>query len=780
MPDDPQDQAIATSGEESAAPRKVVLDLLEGKPSRGQRRRQQLEEIERSGTSQEPPPPEPRESALDQAKKNALNLFDDEDKPKKKQPRRGESTSALPRIGGSAIHPPAPAAGPAGLAAGGNAADLADLVKQIAASSASHARMPDSSLPADTGVTHPAAEHPPAQPAEAGAAEVAAPAEPATDEVPTVDDAKVLHLKGAIVLKDLAELMGLRPFHLIKDLLGLEFFARMDTLLELDVVDKVCKLHGFTLERDRRTKGEGVKQAEVVVEPPPPPPPVVEDELKTRAPIITFMGHVDHGKTSLLDAIRQARVAAGEAGGITQHIGAYGVLHNGRPITFLDTPGHAIFTQMRARGATVTDIVVLVVAADDGFMPQTDEALSHAKAANVQLMVAINKCDLPAANIDRVKAQMQDRGIAPDDWGGSTSVAVVSAHTKQGLAEFLDLMLLEAEMLEIKVNPKGPARAWVIEAKMDPGRGPTATVIVRSGTLKTGDPFLCGPYAGKVRSLVNDKGQAVKSAGPGDPVEVVGFAGLPNVGDEVVVMKTERDSKRISEERLAELRQNKLATPERARMEGLFADLRDGQRKTFNVVLKGDVQGSVEAIAAALQDIKSDKIELKLTHVGAGPISENDVMLASTSNAVILGFNVKLESNAVKTAKRENVQVKLYSIVYELIDQVREAMVGMLEPETRETQLGHAKVLQVFKAKKGRAAGCYVQQGRIERKARARVVRGGQVVFDGPIGTLRRFSDEVDEVKAGTECGIRLGDYNDYETDDIIECYQLEKIQQTL
>jgi translation initiation factor IF-2 len=483
----------------------------------------------------------------------------------------------------------------------------------------------------------------------------------------------------------------------------------------------------------------------------------------------------------LLDAIRQARVAAGEAGGITQHIGAYLVEHNGNPITFLDTPGHAIFTQMRARGAQATDIVVLVVAADDGFMPQTDEALNHARAAGVTIMVAINKCDLPAANIDRVYSQMQERDLSPEAWGGNTIAIPVSAHTKEGIGDLLDMMVLQAEVMELKANPKATARATVIEARLEVGRGATATVIVQSGTLKVGMPFICGPFSGKVRSLVNDRGQAVKAAGPGTPVEVVGFSGLPNVGDEVVEMKSEKDAKRLSDERQEELRQDKLQAPQRARLENLFANMESGNKvKTLKVILKGDVQGSVEAIAGALGDIRSDKVKLEIIHSAAGPISESDVLLASASDAVVLGFNVKLESNAVKVAKREGVQVKLYSIVYELIDQMEEAMLGLLEPETRESRLGQAKVLQVFKVKRGKAAGCYVQDGRIDRKARARVLRDGQVVFDGPIGTLRRFQDDVDEVKAGTECGIRLGDYNDYESNDIIECYQLEKIAQSL
>ena len=780
MADENKDKAKPAKGEDAGTTgKKVVLDLLEaGKPTRGARRKQQLEDEER------------RRNSLEEAKKNALNLFEDEDKPKKKGAAKHETGSSLPRIGGASE--PAPAAG--GVidplaealkgAKGAKGTNLAEMIKQMAVATThahTHAH-PQKAKEKEPQIPHAPT---PAPVVEAAAVEAPAPEAPVVEAAPEpAAEAKVLSIKFPIVLKDLAELMGLRTFHLIKDLMSMEIFARMDSAIDAEAADKVCQLHGFTIERERREKGGGVHKQEAAVAEPPPPPKVEEveeDVMKLRAPIITFMGHVDHGKTSLLDAIRQARVAAGEAGGITQHIGAYSVVHNGQPITFLDTPGHAIFTQMRARGANITDIVVLVVAADDGFMPQTDEALNHAKAAEVTLMVAINKIDLRTANIDRVKAQMQDRGIAPVDWGGSVEVIPVSAHTKAGIPELLDIMALQAEVLELKANPKGPARAGVIEARVESGRGPTATVIVRTGTLKVGSPFICGAHAGKVRSLINDRGEPVKSAGPGLPVEIVGFSGLPNVGDEVVEMKSDRDAKRLSEERLEQQRQSKLAVPQRTRLEDLFASMGDDrQRKAFHIVLKGDVQGSVEAIASALRDIKSDKVDLTIIHMGAGPISDNDVMLASASDAVILGFNVKLESNAVKTAKREGVQVKIYSIVYELIDQVKDAMLGLLEPETRESHLGQAKVMQVFKVKKGKAAGCYVQQGRIDRKARARVVRDGQVVYDGPIGTLRRFQDDVDEVKAGTECGIRLGDYNDYEESDIIECYQLDKIQQTL
>ena len=492
------------------------------------------------------------------------------------------------------------------------------------------------------------------------------------------------------------------------------------------------------------------------------------------------MGHVDHGKTSLLDEIRKTSVVTGEAGGITQHIGAYSVTHNGRPITFIDTPGHAAFSEMRARGANVTDIVVLVVAADDGMMPQTLEALNHAKAADVTIMVAINKCDLPTANVMRAKQQLQEHGLMPVEWGGETEVLEVSATKGIGLDSLLETMALQAEVLELKADPKASMRATVIESRMDPGRGPTATVIVQSGTLKVGEPFICGPYWGKVRSLINDRGQQIKEVRPGMPAELVGFSGLPNVGDEVIEMENERSAKRLSEERLEEIRQKKLAAPRRSSLETLFASIEEGKKKSLRIVLKTDVQGSMEAIVKSLNEIKSDKAQIEILHNAAGPISEGDILLASASDAVVIGFNVKVENTAVSVAKREGVQVKLFSIIYELIDQVKEAMVGMLDPEHREKVLGHARVKLVFKLTKGIVAGCAVTDGRIERKARARVIRDGQPVFDGHMDTLRRFHDEVQEVRNGLECGIRLANYTEYKEEDVIECYQLEKIAQSL
>lgn len=636
---------------------------------------------------------------------------------------------------------------------------------------------------AKPAASQPAAPKPAAEPAprpeapKPAAAPQAAPASAASDD-------KVINVKAPISVSDLAVLMGLKPFKLIAELLPMGVFANPSTMLDNDQISALCEKHGYQHERVRREKGAGVKAA---VEPIKEPEPVAveeepEDALRLRTPIITVMGHVDHGKTSLLDYIRRTKVVAGEAGGITQHIGAYTVQHGDQTLTFIDTPGHAIFTEMRARGADVTDIVVLVVAANDGIMPQTKEAIMHAKAANKTIIVAVNKCDLPAADPTRVRTQLMEEGLIPTDFGGDVECVDVSAATGAGIDSLLDLLCLQAEVLELKANPRANCRASIIESRLEQGKGSSATVIVQSGTLKVGMPFICGAAAGKVKTMLNDRGEKIKKATPGMPAEISGFEETPNVGDELVAMKNDREARKLSEERKEEQRRERLATPRRSRLEDITSILSSGgdQKALLNLVLKADVQGSVEAIKKALLDIQSEKVECRFIGAAAGPISESDVLLASSADAIILGFNTKVESNAVRVVKREGVQVKIFSIVYELIDQVKDAMLGLLEPETRETVLGHAEVKQVFKANKGKAAGAYVSDGKMLRTGEARVLRDGQVVFDGKMSTLRRFKDEVQEVKAGLECGIRLADYNDYEEGDVIECYLLEKIQQTL
>ncbi|MGJ8671751.1 translation initiation factor IF-2 [Rubritalea sp.] len=608
------------------------------------------------------------------------------------------------------------------------------------------------------------------------------PASAPVTEVAAVDGEKIIHLKPPIVVSELADAMDLKPFQLMADLIKLQVFVAPHQAIEPEVAEKLCDQHGFKFEREKREKGAGVHKVEEVFVEPEPEEDVPEDQLKLRAPIITFMGHVDHGKTSLLDYVRKSRVAAGEAGGITQHIGAYGVKDDlGRPITLLDTPGHAIFSKMRARGADITDIVVLVVAADDGIMPQTKEAIDHAKAAKKTIIVAVNKCDLPGADPTRVRTQLMEHGLTPVDFGGDVECVDVSAKNGTGMEDLLELLALQAEVLELNANPKANARASVIEARIQAGKGPTATVIVESGTLKPGMPFICGPFSGKIKSMLDDNGKPLQAAGPATPVEVLGFAELPNVGDQVVEMESERASKKLSAERQGEKRNERLGGAQKSRLSDFMSLAKgDAQKARLQLILKTDVQGSVGAITGAIAEIESDKVEARFIHAAAGSITESDILLASSANAVVIGFNTKVESKAVQAAKREGVEIKLYSIVYELIDTVRDTMLGLLEPETRETIIGHAEVKQVFKVNKGKAGGCIVKDGKVTRVAHARVLRGGTPVFDGKMSTLRRFHDEVKEVKQGIECGIKLGAFNDYEEGDIIQCYNLEKVAQTL
>ncbi len=604
------------------------------------------------------------------------------------------------------------------------------------------------------------------------------PPAPVIEEIP---EDKLIHLKPPIMLRELADVMQLKPFQIIHDLMEMGIFAAITAKVEPDTAAKVARKHGYYFAVERREKGAGVHKEEVKVAEPPPPVLIQGEELVPRPPIVTFMGHVDHGKTSLLDAIRKTSVVTGEAGGITQHIGAYQVEdEKGHRITFLDTPGHEAFSAMRARGANVTDIVVLVVAADDGLMPQTLEAINHAKAAKVAIIVAINKMDLPGANPDRVKSQLQEQDLAPEDWGGETITVEVSATKGIGLEKLKEMIALQAEILELQTTETGLPRGHVIEAQLDPARGPTATVIVTHGILKIGQPFICGKVWGKVKAMIDDKGKPIKQAPPAWPARILGFTGVPNAGDEFVGMATEKDARTLSEERLMAERTHKLAAPQRARLEDLLAGANTAEKKRLRVVLKADVQGSLEALVSSLGQIKSDKIDLEVIHAAAGPVSESDILLASASDAVVLGFNVKVENTAVARSKSEGVQIKLFSIIYELLDQVKEAMTGMLDPELRENVIGHAHVKQVFDLSRGMVAGCLVEDGRILRTARARVIRKKQAVFDGNISTLRRFKDDVKEVRTGLECGIRLGDYSEYEEGDIIECYLLEKFAQTL
>jgi translation initiation factor IF-2 len=610
-----------------------------------------------------------------------------------------------------------------------------------------------------------------------------APSTPATAPVVTVEgDLKIIHLKPPIVVRDFAVALGLKPFKLISELNQLVGFASMNSNIDEAVAQKVAEKYGFLLEIKHRGDA-AVQQAQKDKK---EKKPVEEDESKflvPRPPVVCILGHVDHGKTSLLDAIRKANVAAGEAGGITQHIGAYQIEFGGRKITFLDTPGHAAFSKMRARGADVTDIAVLVVAADDGFMPQTDEALKHAQNAKVALIVAVNKMDVKGANLDQVKAQMQQRNIAPEDWGGETITVPVAAVKGQGIDSLLEMILLQADVLELKANPKAPASGIIIESEIDFGRGPLATVIVQRGTLRVGDAIVCGPNYAKVRAMFDDKGETVKEAPPGTPVRVIGWSGTPDSGASFKAVKNAREAEKIAEEEQFRLKQKvtvAAAVPKEVSVEQLFANIAATQAKVLKLIIKTDVFGSAEAIRAVLEGIKSTKVSLEIVGIEVGIVTKNDVLMASAAGSVIIGFHTKLENGVTSLAKHHSVRVETYEIIYELGDKVREMMADLLDPDLKETKTGAAEVRQVFPLAKGFVAGCLVTEGKITRNASARLRRGREIVNEGKIATLKRFKDDANEVRAGLECGIKLDDFNGYQPGDVIECFEVQKVRASL
>ncbi|MGO8927721.1 MAG: translation initiation factor IF-2 [Limisphaerales bacterium] len=631
------------------------------------------------------------------------------------------------------------------------------------------------SMPGAKGVSHQkgAAAAKPAELAGAGA-KIVLPA-----------DAQVISIKPPIVVRDLAEQLKQKPFKIIADLMEAGVFASVNQAIDDKVAQRICAKYGFRFEVEKRERGSGlvhtpVKTLELDVE-----DKLVD--LLPRAPVVTIMGHVDHGKTSLLDVIRKSNVAAGEAGGITQHIGAYTISfpHPERKkelaqITFLDTPGHAAFSSMRARGANVTDLVVLVVAANDGVMPQTLEALSHARAAKVPLLVAINKMDHPNANALKVRQQLQDKGLVPDDWGGDTIFVEVSALTKQGVDKLIEMILLQADLLELKANPNRHAKGNVIESGLEPG-GPTATVLVRKGTLRLGDVIICGHYYGRVRALINEEGKRLKEAAPSVAVKVLGLNGVPEAGLEFSVVEDEKAARDLAEQRAQEARAlGQESTRAKVTLENLFDQLASTTSKVLKVVVKADTQGSVEAIVDALKKIESDKVSLEVIHSAVGTITESDVALASASHAVILGFHTRIDSGVADKAKHEGVQIKLYAIIYELIDEVKEGMAGLLEPLLKDITVGVAEVRKIFALSKGApVAGCMVVSGRIV-KGKVRVRRRKEIIYEGITQSLRRFQDEVNEVRAGMECGIRIEGFSEFQVGDNIECYTMEKIVQKL
>jgi len=595
-------------------------------------------------------------------------------------------------------------------------------------------------------------------------------------ESPVAVSKRKIACKPPIVVRDFALLLDLKPFRLISELMEMGIFASMNQTIDEPIAIQIAERYGIELEVRHRGESQPQQAAPKKI---PVAAPVV---LESRPPVVCVLGHVDHGKTSLLDAIRRTHVVKGEAGGITQHIGAYQVEHKHHHITFIDTPGHAAFSKMRERGANVTDIAVLVVAADDGFMPQTDEALKFAQKANVPVVVAINKMDAKGANPEKVKQQLQQRGIASEDWGGETLVALISAIKSEGIAELLDSILLQAEMLELKADRKANPQATIIEAQMEQGLGSTASVIVNEGTLKPGDFLVCGQAYCRIRSMVDDKGKPIKEALPSTPVKLIGWSMAPEAGLIAHGVKNEKEAKIAIQAYLEDKKQAaSLAVSHKAPMDihALFATLND-QKKLLKVIIKGDVQGSIEALAACLLDIKSEKVSLEVLDASVGLISKNDVTFASTSQAHIVAFNTRFDTGVQALAKHHGVPIIQHNIIYELINQVRDAMAELLDPELKEVKVGLAEVRQVFGLSKGAVAGCMVTEGRIHKDMQARVLRKGKLIHEAAIDTLKRFKDDTNEVRAGYECGIRLDGFDAYEAKDVIECFQIEKTRAAL
>lgn len=628
----------------------------------------------------------------------------------------------------------------------------------------------------------PSAPPPPATPSSSAPA-AAAPAAPAAAaaSAEAAGPRTIYTAHPQLVVKEFAAQLGLKPNILIAELMRKNVFATINDKIDFKIARELAEKHGFHLEMERKP-----------VEPPKPPPAPKPkkaaapeerpDELLPRPPVVTFMGHVDHGKTSLLDYIRKTKVAAGEAGGITQHIGAYMATYNDKLITFIDTPGHAAFTAMRARGANLTDIAVIVISAEEGVKPQTLEAIDHARAAKVAIMVAINKIDLPGANVQRVMGELQKIGLTPEEYGGQTIVCPVSAVTGQGVDHLLEMILLQAEIMELKAAPRKRAEGYVIEAQLEPGMGPVATLLVKSGTLQVGDALICGDYWGRVRALMDDRGVKVRTAGPSYAVRCIGLTAVPEAGARFEVVENDRVARSISEERLEARRRGQLSQPRRGfSIDDLLQQTDSSGKRTLSIVLKADVQGTLEAIRHALGEIKSDKVALDIVHAGVGNVTVNDVLLAKASKALIVGFHVAADEGVPKTAKHEGVEIRFYNIIYELIDEVRAAMAGLLEPIIREVVHGQLEVKQVFElSRKGKVAGCIVRSGRITSKSRVRVKRQGEVLFQGALLSLKRFQNDASEVREGQECGVRIENFGEFQPGDIIEAYEVQRIAQQL
>ena len=622
----------------------------------------------------------------------------------------------------------------------------------------------------------------PSPPSPVSAAENEKESDPKSSDDAVVVEGNLILIKPPIVVREFATFIGLKPFQLISELMEMGIFASMNQTIEEEVARKIAKIKGFELEI--RHRGEKVEAAE-------PKKKVVVDEndekfLQPRPPVVCILGHVDHGKTTLLDTIRKANVVAGEAGGITQHVGAYQIEHSDQKITFLDTPGHAAFSKIRERGANLTDVSVLVVAADDGFMPQSDEALKFAQRAQGTLLVAINKMDSKGADQDKVKTQMQERSIPSEDWGGEVVTVPISALKGDGVSDLLDMILLQAELMELKANPDAVTSGVIVEARQEVGRGPTATVIVQKGTLKIGDAIHCGSVYCKVKAMINDQGEQIKQAPPSTPVNILGWSGVPESGIIFTRAKNEREARREAED-FEQL--NKEVTTvadeetdkENSGVDALFAAISRSKTTSYRVILRADVRGSLEALKESLQLITSDKVILEILQSDVGQITKNDVKMAKTSGADVIGFNVKMENGVMGEAKHQDIKIFQNSIIYEIIDLVKDNMAELLEPELIEKKTGRAEIRQIFKVSKGRiVAGSMVMEGSIVRNKGARLVRKGKVLAEGKIETLKRFKDDATEVKAGFECGIRLDSFDEYEEGDMIETFEVEKIRPSL
>jgi translation initiation factor IF-2 len=587
------------------------------------------------------------------------------------------------------------------------------------------------------------------------------------EETSRLAEGKQITIAEGITVKELSEKLGLKANLVIKKLVDRKIFATINQNLDVKLAEDLARAFGAGTERVSFEE-EAIQEIDRT-----------EDEKGQvkRAPVVTIMGHVDHGKTSLLDSIRASNVAEREAGGITQHIGAYTVEKSGRKIVFIDTPGHEAFTRMRARGATVTDIVVLVVAADDGVMPQTLESIDHARAASVPIIVAINKIDKPDAQPERVKQQLSDRGLVPEEWGGETVMVPVSARTKQNLDLLLEMILLVADLQELKANPERPGVATVLEAKLDRGRGPVATILVRNGTLRVGDFFISGSVFGKVRAMYDDRGDQIREAAPATPVEVLGLDALPEVGENLQVVTDTAKAKQIVIYREAKAREQAMAKSSRLTLDQLHEQIKAGEVKELPIILKADVGGSAEVIAETLQKLSTDKVKIQVIHAGVGAINESDVLLASASNAIVIGFNVRPDRNAAGLAEKEKVDIRLHTIIYDLTDEIKRAMTGMLEPVFKEVYRGRAEVRETFRISKvGTIAGCLVVDGTVPRDAEVRILRDNVVVYTGKLASLKRFKDDASEVRSGLECGIAIENFNDIKPRDVIEAFVTERV----